>query len=76
MLEVRIKRKREESAGAGQAEKKDKQLYDAARKGETATVTRFLAAGADPNGHKDRVRACARAASLPAAPGPLHALAV
>ena len=49
----------------------DKQLYDAAYDDKTAEVTRLLAAGADPNGHKDHVRACARAASQPAAPAPL-----
>jgi hypothetical protein len=50
----------------------DKQLFDAAHDGMTAEVTRLLAAGADPNGYpKDPfVRACARSASLPAAPLP------
>ena len=56
---------------AGQVEK-DKQLYDAANSSndKTAEITRLLAAGADPNEHKDLVRGCARAASLPAAPAP------
>jgi hypothetical protein len=51
----------------------NKQLFDAAWSVnyKTAEVTRLLAAGADPNGHKDAVRACARAASLPAALAPL-----
>ena len=63
------KRKRSGGAAAGQAEK-DKQLWNAARDGKAAEVTRLLAAGADPNGY-NYVRACARAASLPAAPAPL-----
>ena len=31
----------------------DEQLYDAARNGKTAEATQLLAAGADPNGHRD-----------------------
>jgi hypothetical protein len=54
--------------GSGRAE--DKQLFDAAKDDDTAEVTRLLAAGADPNGCTDAVRACARAASLPAVPAP------
>ena len=51
----------------------NEQLWHAAHDNNTTKVTRLLAAGADPNGHKDAVRACAcaRAASLPAAPAPL-----
>ena len=48
---------------------KDEQLYDAARNGKTAEATQLLAAGADPNGHRDEVRAgrpCAPAAQMPA----------
>ena len=50
-----------------------KQLWDAATSSDdkATEVTRLLAAGADPDGHKDAVRTCARAASLPAAPAPL-----
>ena len=64
------KRKRNGDAMAGQAEK-DEQLYIAAHTVNTAEVTRLLAAGADPNGHRGPVRDCDRAASLPAAPAPL-----
>ena len=48
----------------------DEQLYDAARDGKTAEATQLLAAGADPNGHRDEVRAGrprAPAAPMPAA---------
>ena len=53
----------------------DKQLYDAADSSndKSAEITRLLAAGADPNGHKNPVRGCARATSLPAAPAPSSA---
>jgi hypothetical protein len=50
-----------------QARRATEQLYAAADDGTAAEVTRLLAAGADPN-EIDIVRACARAASLPAAP--------
>ena len=55
------------SDGDEDTQMKDEQLYDAARNGKTAELTQLLAAGADPNGHEDEVRACTRTASLPAA---------
>ena len=43
------------AAGAGQAEK-DKQLFEKAAAGDIAEVTRLLAAGTTPNGHKSVVQ--------------------
>jgi hypothetical protein len=48
----------------------DKQFFFAVKRSKMDEATRLLAAGADPNGHTSYVRACARAASLPAAPAP------
>ena len=49
----------------------DYKLFYAAYYEKFGEVTRLLAEGANPNGYKSWVRACARAASLPAAPAPL-----
>ena len=46
----------------------DEQLRFAAHSGQTAEVTQLLASGADPNGHRDEVRAGRPRA--PAAPMP------
>ena len=48
----------------------DYKLFYAAYYEKFGEVTRLLAEGANPNGYKSWVRACARAASLPAAPAP------
>ena len=61
----------EQQTASEQQGELDVLLRLAARGGNTAEVTRLLAKCADPNGHKDMVRACACTTSLSAAPAPL-----
>jgi hypothetical protein len=55
---------------SGEQAELDKQIYVSANGGNADEVTSLLAAGADPDGHKNTVRACAPVALPPSAAAP------